>query len=264
MGEALTAMIDPLEDHAMSEEGERVLYGDSEAGIQILLCPDGPFRKRHLRLLAFVLRERIKKEWWKARHLRGEVLVPDPSPRQSQMQKSEWEKFYLLAGMVVPDEEKRAPYFKKIKSLVGVMAGLGLWKPTSAEQRRRRSSCIASLAAGLAVVVSKRCRVGGGKNGQKWSREDEPGQPSTLRAQHETSGGGRSQEGPMGDEPGQFPNPTPALSLNGSRYWARPRGKPWDRGSSQTGCSPLGNPERFGGVYYPACGHDQWILYPGG
>ena len=246
MGEALTAMIDPLEDHAMSEEGERVLYGDSEAGIQILLCPDGPFRKRHLRLLAFVLRERIKKEWWKARHLRGEVLVPDPSPRQSQMQKSEWEKFYLLAGMVVPDEEKRAPYFKKIKSLVGVMAGLGMWKPTSAEQRRRRSSCIASLAAGLAVVVSKRCRVGGGKNGQKWSREDEPGQPSTLRAQHETSGGGRSQEGPMGDEPGQFPNPTPALSLNGSRYWARPRGKPWDRGSDQTGCSALGPQEIVG------------------
>ncbi|CAL1170710.1 unnamed protein product [Cladocopium goreaui] len=31
----------------------------------------------------------------------------------AKMQKSEWEKFYLLAGMVVPDEEKRAPYFKK-------------------------------------------------------------------------------------------------------------------------------------------------------
>ena len=223
MGEALTAMIDPLDAHAMSEEGERVLYGDSEAGIQILLCTDGPFRKRHLRLLAFVLRERIKKEWWKARHLRGEVLVPDPSPRQSQMQKSERENFYLLAGMVVPDEEKRAPYFKKIKSLVGVMAGLGMWKPTSAEQRRRRSSCIALLAAGLAVVVSKLCRVGGGKNGQKWSREDEPGQPSTLRAQHEMSGGGRSQEGARGDEPGQFPDPTRALSLNGSRSVGRDR-----------------------------------------
>jgi hypothetical protein len=117
--------------------GRAVLYGDSEAGIQILPCPDRPFRTRHLRLRAFVLRERIKKEWWKARHLRGEVLVPDPSPRQSQMQKSERENFYLLAGMVVPDEEKRAPYFKKIKSLVGVMAGLGMWKPTSAEQRRR-------------------------------------------------------------------------------------------------------------------------------
>ena len=84
--------------------GRAVLYGDSEAGIQILPCPDRPFRTRHLRLRAFVLRERIKKEWWKARHLRGEVLVPDPFAL---------EKFYLLAGMVVPDEEKRAPYFKK-------------------------------------------------------------------------------------------------------------------------------------------------------
>ena len=92
--------------------GRAVLYGDSEAGIQILPCPDRPFRTRHLRLRAFVLRERIKKEWWKARHLRGEVLVPDPLTK-AKMQKSEWEKFYLLAGMVVPDEEKRAPYFKK-------------------------------------------------------------------------------------------------------------------------------------------------------
>ena len=117
-------------------------------------------------------------------HLRGEVLVPDPLTK-AKIQKSEWEKFYLLAGMVVPDEEKRVPYFKKIKSLVGVMAGLAMWKPTSAEQRWRRSSCIASLVASLAAVVSKLCRVGEGKNGQERPREDEPGQPLTPRAQHE-------------------------------------------------------------------------------
>ena len=215
MGEALMAVIDPLEDHTMSDPRLASRFAVPRWTLQ-----DTPLETP---CLCLELRERIKKEWWKARHLRGEVLVPDPSPRQSQMQKSERENFYLLAGMVVPDEEKRAPYFKKIKSLVGVMAGLGMWKPTSAEQRRRRSSCIASLAAGLAVVVSKLCRVGGGKNGQKWSREDEPGQPPTLRAQHEMSGGGRSQEGARGDEPGQFPDPTRALSLNGSRSVGRDR-----------------------------------------
>ena len=168
--------------------GRAVLYGDSEAGIQILPCPDRPFRTRHLRLRAFVLRERIKKEWWKARHLRGEVLVPDPFAL---------EKFYLLAGMVVPDEEKRAPYFKKIKSLVGVMAGLGMWKPTSAEQRRR---------------IFVHCPVG-------W-RSCSCGAQTVLPKW---------------------------LPIGGAR------GKPWDRGSDQAGCSPLGPQEivGVGGVSSP-------------
>jgi len=103
MGEALMAVIDPLEDHTMSDPRLASRFAVPRWTLQ-----DTPL----VRLRAFVLRERIKKEWWKARHLRGEVLVPDPLTK-AKMQKSEWEKFYLLAGMVVPDEEKRAPYFKK-------------------------------------------------------------------------------------------------------------------------------------------------------
>ena len=95
MGEALMAVIDPLEDHTMSDPRLASRFAVPRWTLQ-----DTPL----VRLRAFVLRERIKKEWWKARHLRGEVLVPDPFAL---------EKFYLLAGMVVPDEEKRAPYFKK-------------------------------------------------------------------------------------------------------------------------------------------------------
>ena len=131
---------------------------------------------------------------------------------------------------------------------------LSLWRLCS---QREQWLCLSSRLMTVEEGGSGALRTGGHASGV-------PQEPLTLRAQHEPSGGGRSQEGPSGDEPGQFPNLTPTLSLNGSRYGARPRGKPWDRGSSQTGCSPLGNPERFGGVYYPACGHDQWILYPGG
>ena len=131
---------------------------------------------------------------------------------------------------------------------------LSLWRLCS---QREQWLCLSSRLMTVEEGGSGALRTGGHASGV-------PQEPLTLRAQHEPSGGGRSQEGPSGDEPGQFPNPTPTLSLNGSRYGARPRGKPWDRGSGQTGCSPLGNPERFGGVYYPACGHDQWILYPGG
>ena len=68
LGESVSSVLDILEGNKLSEEGDKVLYGDNQSGLRLLESPDGPWRTRHLRLRSFVLRERMKWGLWKSRH----------------------------------------------------------------------------------------------------------------------------------------------------------------------------------------------------
>ena len=77
LGESVTSVLDILEGNKLSEEGDKVLYGDNQSGLRLLESPDGPWRTRHLRLRSFVLRERMKWGFWRGRHVPGAELAAD-------------------------------------------------------------------------------------------------------------------------------------------------------------------------------------------
>ena len=51
--------------------------GDNMAAISIIQNPDGPWRTRHLRLRASVLKERLQEGSWRIFHLDGKRLIAD-------------------------------------------------------------------------------------------------------------------------------------------------------------------------------------------
>ena len=63
MGDSLCAVLDIMEGDGNNGEGitEKVIYGDNTAALAIVQNPDGPWRTRHLRLRANVLRERVRR-----------------------------------------------------------------------------------------------------------------------------------------------------------------------------------------------------------
>ena len=50
LGESVSSVLNILEGNKVSEEGDKVLYGDNQSGLRLLESPDGPWRTRHLRL----------------------------------------------------------------------------------------------------------------------------------------------------------------------------------------------------------------------
>ena len=73
MGDSLQA----LWTEVRGETPEIVTYGDSQAAISIVRNPDGPWRTRHLRLRANVLRGRAQQGRWKIFHMAGTQLIAD-------------------------------------------------------------------------------------------------------------------------------------------------------------------------------------------
>ena len=103
LGESVSSVLDILEGNKLSEEGDKVLYGDNQSGLRLLESPDGPWRTRHLRLRSFVLRERMKWGLWKSRHVPGAQLASDLLTKAVTSMPS-WTKFYNFMGMYRLDE----------------------------------------------------------------------------------------------------------------------------------------------------------------
>ena len=103
LGESVSSVLDILEGNKLSEEGDKVLYGDNQSSLRLLESPDGPWRTRHLRLRSFVLRERMKWGLWKGRHVPGAQLASDLLTKAVTSMPS-WTKFYNFMSMYRLDE----------------------------------------------------------------------------------------------------------------------------------------------------------------
>ena len=96
------------------------LTGDNLSGIQLLAAPDGPWRTRHLRLRAFVLKERLANRDWEATHSPGSELMADLLTK-SIIQVGKWDAFRKALSMVVVPEDAK---IHKISHLAEAAAAL--------------------------------------------------------------------------------------------------------------------------------------------
>ena len=175
------------QDSGMGGGGDFVVYGDNSSAITIIGSADGPWRTRHLRLRAEVLREKVK--GWAVRHLPGTRLVADHLTK-AMTAKAQWPKFYELAGMVKVDVEKVEASSTEWLSTENVnklkLAGLGLimgkvasWSPENCQEKEAKTLCLAALGVGVAYVATQitrgHCLKKITKEGRRSPREDEPG-----------------------------------------------------------------------------------------
>ena len=178
----------PLEDRDQGRGGSFVVYGDNSSAITIIESADGPWRTRHLRLRAEVLREKVKCGRWAVRHLPGTRLVADYLTK-AMTAKAQWPKFYELAGMVMAEPDGVGPPAEstaqqnlsklKLAGLALVMGKVVNWSPDQAEDVMVKNLCLAALGVGVAYVATQINRGHGVskiKKGETRSpREDEPG-----------------------------------------------------------------------------------------
>ena len=165
-----------------------MVYGDNSSAITIIESADGPWRARHLRLRAEVLREKVKCGRWAVRHLPGTRLVADYLTK-AMTAKAQWPKFYELAGMVMAEPDDVGPPAEspaqqnlsklKLAGLALVMGKVVNWSPDQAEDVMVKNLCLAALGVGVAYVATQIKRghdVSKIKKGETRSpREDEPG-----------------------------------------------------------------------------------------
>ena len=96
------------------------LVGDNLSGLQLLAAPDGPWRTRHLRLRAFVLKERLKNRDWEATHSPGSELMADFLTK-SIVVSNRWDEFRKVLGFVKGDYNVEV---KKVNGLAAAAAAL--------------------------------------------------------------------------------------------------------------------------------------------
>ena len=71
LGDSVAVLVDIFKEVRLTEKGVRVLYGDSQSGIQVALNPNGPWRSRHLSFRLRALHEAAQQEVWKVKHMAG-------------------------------------------------------------------------------------------------------------------------------------------------------------------------------------------------
>ena len=177
------------QDSSVGGGGDFVVYGDNSSAITIIGSADGPWRTRHLRLRAEVLREKVKGGRWAVRHLPGTRLVADHLTK-AMTAKAQWPKFYELAGMVKVDVEKVESSSTEWRSTENVnklkLAGLGLimgkvasWTPENGQEKEVKTLCLAALGVGVAYVATLITRGHRlkkiTKEGRRSPRDNEPG-----------------------------------------------------------------------------------------
>ena len=85
---------------------EAVTYGDIMAAISIIQNPDGPWRTRHLRLRASVLKERLQEGSWRIFHLDGKRLIADVFTK-AIADKNVWSWFKRFVHFQAPERGTR-------------------------------------------------------------------------------------------------------------------------------------------------------------
>ena len=184
MGESLSVIVDVLECGAWSERGaQKVLYGDNLSALTIIQCPDGPWRTRHLRLRASVLRERVKSGQWLARHLPGSDLMADYLTKIFSVA-SGWQKFWKMANMVRSGgdlkeqlaEHHEMPVTDKVAKLVGWTSALGFFASFSPQSEALKFAKMVGLAA-VTLGLVRACRECSPKRETKMAKMQNEGTP---------------------------------------------------------------------------------------
>ena len=182
LGDSVAVLVDLFEEGRLTEKGTRVLYGDSQSGIQVVLNPNGPWRSRHLRLRSRALHEAVQQEVWKVKHMAGVELAADFLTKPITVGAT-WPRFRRFAGLYDMAEPEDLETLKKIGicrewALKGLTVAVELerWKPTTEEHHRIRRLGICAVAAGVCHVVqrwkSHLCCL---KRKSRTPRENEPG-----------------------------------------------------------------------------------------
>ena len=128
----------------MTEKGVRVLYGDSQSGIQVVLNPNGPWRSRHLSFRSRALHEAVQQEVWKVKHMAGVELAADFLTKPITVGTT-WSRFRRYAGLCDVAEPEDLEILKKIGicrewALKGLTVAVELekWQPVAESQHRIR------------------------------------------------------------------------------------------------------------------------------
>ena len=168
LGESVTSVLDILEGNKLSEEGDKVLYGDNQSGLRLLESPDGPWRTRHLRLRSFVLRERMKWGFWRGRHVPGAELASDLLTK-AVTANATWKKFYGFMNMFLVENEPAAASGISPKVacvVVGTIAALGAVASQPNVTKMAKTASVVGLAA-LTAWLARKMGLGGHKNTAK-------------------------------------------------------------------------------------------------
>ena len=170
LGESVSAVLDILEGNKLSEEGDKVLYGDNQSGLRLLESPDGPWRTRHLRLRSFVLRERMKWGLWKGRHVPGAQLASDLLTK-AVTTAATWRKFYNFMGManLVSEKEEDSSFSPKIAGVV-VCTIAAVGAVVSLPDVPQKSKVASAL--GVAALTAWLVRCMGQRGHKKTAKED--------------------------------------------------------------------------------------------
>ena len=167
LGESLECLTDIFEDGLWSRnEGSRVIYGDNQAAISIVEQPDGPWRTRHLRVRAFVLKEKVVDGRRMIRHVPGAQLSADflTKPITS---KPQWVRFRQAVGMAPCPRAEVSTETAEIEgtssegrvarlvALTGALAAVASWKPNVAEHGVARVATLAALTVGTVWQFKK-------------------------------------------------------------------------------------------------------------
>ena len=161
IGDSVAVLVDIFEEGRLTEEGVRVLYGDSQSGIQVVLNPNGPWRSRHLRLRSRALHEAVQQEVWKVKHMAGVELAADFLTKPITVGTT-WSRFRRFAGLCDMAEPEDLEILKKIGicrewALKGLTVAVELekWQPVTESQHRIRRLGICAVATGICHVVQR-------------------------------------------------------------------------------------------------------------
>ena len=151
LGDSMTVITDILENGCWERgEGRRTLYGDNMSSVLILHRPDGPWRTRHLRLRAHVLKERIEEQVWTAHHIPGKELASDFLTKMITV-KAQWPKFFEYAGMCDAGVTQAA--VAKIGAAVKGLSAMSCLAASTAKTKIARDMTMAALSMYIAAQV---------------------------------------------------------------------------------------------------------------
>ena len=194
LGESVAAVVELLEPGGIMD---KVLYGDNEAGLRLIQSPDGPWRTRHLRLRAFVLKERVALEIWRARHVPGAQLTADHLTK-AVVSAASWQRFRRWMSLILPEEVKagdqgngaeNAGSFSKITAaVVGTMAALGMMVAAPSTSKIAKVAGAVGFAALAAWMTQHK-----GPMGHKNAAKEDP-----IRARQKTIGPSRAADPRVG------------------------------------------------------------------
>ena len=271
----MAAIVNVLEDHKLHLEGEQILCGDSQTGLKILVAPDGPWRTRHLRLRAYVVKERIQQQCWRTLHVPGTELPSDLLTKPI-VNPASWQKFFHFLGARVSSgigqKDEHQSVCSRLQAVVAGILGMAVWNPIHEAHKIARCLTITALVAYLASKAQDLKKIIGHLPAESQAeaprgrdsvetrsvREDEPtalgGEENTrsVREDEPTAGmGGRAGDISLrGSRAAAF---EPRCHGHGVRLAAM-RAEP----STESGTWTVAGPHEWPQFRLPPQGRDRW------